>query len=102
MILKDFGTNIVKRVNLVEIPNLSCFAHTLQSAVNDGLKVQQAVIDAVAKKQKITSYSNLSVFAKQRLYNIQVKLDISKHTILQSVPTHQNLIYVVLERAVEQ
>ena len=52
MILRDSGTNTVKRMNLVEFPNLSCFAHTLQSVVNDGLQVKRAVIDAVTKLRK--------------------------------------------------
>ena len=43
-----------------------------------------------------------AVLAKQRLQNIQVTLGIPKHTILQSVQTHWNLVYIMLERAVEQ
>ena len=40
LILRDSGANIVKGTNLVEIPNLSCLAHTLKLVVNDGLQAQ--------------------------------------------------------------
>ena len=40
MILRDSGANIVKGINLTEIPNLSSFAHTLPLVVNDRLQTQ--------------------------------------------------------------
>ena len=47
------------------ILNLSCFAHSLQLFVNDGLQAQQAVIDFVAKTQKIATRFKLSLLAVQ-------------------------------------
>ena len=52
MILRDNGTNMAKGINLVEISNLSCFAHALQLVVNDGLQAKYAVVDAAAKTWK--------------------------------------------------
>ena len=102
LILRDSGANIVKGMNLIEIPNLSCFAHSLQLVVNEGLKAQRAVIDVVSKVRKIATHFNHSVLAKQRLRTIQVRLAVPQHSILQSVPTRWNSVYVMLARAVEQ
>ena len=95
LILRDSGANVVREINLIALPNLSCFAHSLQLVVNEGLKVQQAVVD-------VTTHFNHSIFAKQQLRAIQARLAIPQHSILQSVPTWWNSVYIMLERAVEQ
>jgi len=89
-------------MNLVEVPNTSCFAHTLQLVVNDGLKSQRAVIDVVAKTRNIGTHFNPSVLVKQRLRSIQVTLSVPQHSILQSVPTRWISVFIMLERALEQ
>ena len=69
MILRDSGTNIVKQLNLIDIPQLSCFAHSLQLVVEDGLKTQQAVVNVIANVHKIASHFNHSILAKQTFYH---------------------------------
>ena len=55
-------------------------------------------------KQKLGKSTLASIYQHlhSRLYNINIKLDISKHAILQSIPTHWNSVYAMLERAVEK
>ena len=101
-ILRDSGANFVKGLNLIDIPHLSCFAHSLQLVVEDGLKTQRAVVNVIANVRKIVSHFNHSILAKQRLSAIQARLDIPHHSILQSVPTRWNSMYAILERALEQ
>ena len=95
LILRDSGANVVRGINLIALPNLSCFAHSLQLVVNEGLKAQRAVVD-------VATHFNHSIFAKQQLRAIQARLAIPQHSILQSVPTWWNSVYIMLERAVEQ
>ena len=64
MILRDSGANIVKGLNLINIPHLSCFAHSLQLVVEDGLKTQQAVVNVIANVRKIASHFNPSCKTK--------------------------------------
>ena len=102
LILRDSGANVVRGINLVALPNLSCFAHSLQLVVNEGLKAQRAVVDVVSKIRRIATHFNHSILAKQRLRAIQARLAIPQHSILQSVPTRWNSVYIMLARAVEQ
>jgi len=56
---------------LLEVQTLSCFAHTMQLVVQDGLKAQRAVSDVLDKVRSIANHFNHSaVVAKQRLRDI--------------------------------
>ncbi|XP_077972379.1 zinc finger BED domain-containing protein 4-like [Styela clava] len=102
LVLRDSGANMVKGLNMVELPNLSCFAHSLQLVINDGLQAQRAVSDLLAKVRKIATHFNHSVLAKQRLQDIQQSLDLPVHAIVQSIPTRWNSALHMLQRVLEQ
>ena len=102
LVLRDSGANVIKGMALVEVQTLSCFAHTVQLVVQDGLKAQRAVSDVLAKVRSIANHFNHSVLAKQRLHDIQMTLNLALHTILQAVPTHWNSSLTLLGRALEQ
>lgn len=41
LVLRDSGANMVKAMKIVDMPGLSCSAHTLQLVVKDGLAYQR-------------------------------------------------------------
>lgn len=93
---------MIKGMRLIEIPDLSCSAHTLQLVVNDGINSQRAVMEIVAKLKSSATHFNHSILAKQRLKDIQKELDLPQHRIIQSVPTRWNSTLHMLESILEQ
>ena len=79
MILKDNGANIVKGLNLKDIPHLSCFAHSLQLVVEDGFKTQPAVVDVIANVCKIANISIIQFL--QNKDSLSFRLDWTFYTI---------------------
>lgn len=102
LVLRDSGANMVKGLRLVEIPDLSCSAHTLQLVVNDGINSQRVVLDINAKLKNIAKHFNHSVLAKQKLNKIQQDLGLPQHSIVQSEPTRWNSTLHMMQRMVEQ
>lgn len=102
LVLRNSGANMVKGFRLLETPDLSCSAHTLQLVVNEGINSQRAVVDIVAKLKCSASHFNHSVLAKQHLAAIQKDLDLPQHRITQAVPTRWNSTLHMLERMLEQ
>ncbi|XP_078112300.1 zinc finger BED domain-containing protein 4-like [Sander vitreus] len=90
LVLCNSGANMIKGMRLIEVPDLSCSAHTLQLVVNDGINSQRAVMDIVAKLKSSATHFNHSILAKQRLKDIQKELDLPQHRIIQLVPIHWN------------
>uniref|UniRef100_A0A8C1F800 BED-type domain-containing protein n=2 Tax=Cyprinus carpio TaxID=7962 RepID=A0A8C1F800_CYPCA len=102
LVLRDSGANVVKGMRLVEMPDLSCSAHTLQLVVNDGLQAQRAVGDILAKLKRCATHFGHSVPAKQRLEQIQKDVGLPEHRILQACPTRWNSTLHMLQRMQEQ
>ena len=80
-----------------QLPSLGCFAHTLQLIVNEGVFSQQAVIDILAISWKIVGHFKHSTSAYQRLNEIQDKLSIDKHRLVQDEPTRWNSTLYMLQ-----
>nr|XP_039247688.1 zinc finger BED domain-containing protein 4-like [Styela clava] len=102
LVLRDGGANIVKGMRLAEVDHLSCFAHSLQLVINNGIDSQRAVKNALTKFRNIATHFRHSVIAKQHLKEIQKSLDLPDHSILQSVPTRWNSNVHMLVRMLEQ
>lgn len=94
LVLRNSGANMVKGFRLIEIPDLSCSAHTLQLVVNEGINSQRAVVDIVAKLKSSASHFNHSV----HLTAIQKDLNLPQHRITQAVPTRWNSTLHMLEQ----
>ncbi|XP_071246206.1 uncharacterized protein [Salvelinus alpinus] len=102
LVLRDSGANMVKGMRLVELPDFSCSAHTLQLVINDGLSSQRAVLDIIAMLKSCATHFDHSVLAKQRLRAIQEELGLPKHSIIQAVQTRWNSTLHMLQRMFEQ
>ena len=70
LVVRDNTSNMVKAMSDAELPDLGCFAHTLQLVVNDVVLSQQAVIDLIATARKIVRHFRRSCLAYDRLKDI--------------------------------
>jgi hypothetical protein len=71
VVLRDGGANMVKAMRVAELPDLSCFAHTLQLVVHDCILSQRAVIDVLAVARQIVGKFRHSILAQDRLKVLQ-------------------------------
>ena len=85
LVLRDSGANMVKDMCLIKMPDLSCSAHILHLAINDGLSSQRVVVDILANLKKIVTHFNHSVTGQQLLSKIQEELGVPQHSIIQAV-----------------
>ena len=102
LVVRDDGTNMVKGLRLVEIPDLSCTAYTLQLVVNEGLASQRVMVDIMAMLKRCVTHFQHSVLVKQHLQSIQEDLGFPEHQLFQAVPTRWNSTLHMLQRALEQ
>lgn len=58
-------------MELMAVPNLGCFAHTLQLVVYEGLISQHSISDALANSMKIVAHFKHSQLAQSRLEDLQ-------------------------------
>ena len=102
LVLRDSGANVVKAMRVMELPDLSCCAHTLQLVIGDALGSQRVVDDIIAKLKSVATHFGHSLLAKQRLAQIQNENDVEDHSILQATPTRWNSALIMLRRMLEQ
>ena len=74
VILRDNGSNMVRTMKDANLPDLGCFAHTLQLVVHDSVLSQRVVIDILATCRSIVGHFKHSSLAYGRLCEIQQRL----------------------------
>lgn len=100
-VVTDNAKNILNAVNLlsnvVEKHDLTCTAHTLQLAVNNGLKNDK--IDHLIKlSNKIVGHFKHSNLASQSLKDKQDQLGLPTESLIQSCKTRWNSVFMMLDR----
>ena len=83
VVLRDGAANIVKGMCDADLPSISCFAHTLQLALNDGILCQSSVAELILSARKIVGHFRHSSSATSRLHEIQEELSLPKHQLKQ-------------------
>ena len=83
VVLRDGAANIVKGMCDADLPSISCFAHTLQLALNDGILCQSSVDELILSVRKIVGHFRHSSSATSRLHEIQEELSLPKHQLKQ-------------------
>jgi len=81
--------------------HILCTAHTLQLAINDAVK-ENNMGDVLKKCRSLVSHYNHSAKSYERLYDIQTRLNLPQHKLIQSIDIRWNSIYLMLERILEQ
>ena len=102
VVLRDNGSNMVKAMKDAKLPDLGCFAHTLQLVVQDGVLSQRAVINILAICRKIVGHFKHSSLAYSKLRQIQENLSLPQHRLKQDEPTRWNSTLYMLQSIAEQ
>ena len=102
IVLRDNGSNMVKAMKDAKLPDLGCFAHTLQLIVHDGVLSQRAVINILAICRKIVGHFKHSSLAYSKLRHIQENLSLPQHKLKQDEPTRWNSTLYMLQSIAEQ
>ena len=103
----DNASNMKKAASLQEYitcsdASISCMAHTLQLAVEDGLKLDE-IKAAAANARGCVGYFNRSTVASDALeqYQIRQNPDIKPLVLIQDVITRWNSMYFMFDRLVK-
>jgi len=78
-----------------------CAAHKLQLAIDDALK-ENNMNSLLKKCRSFVTHYNHSNKAWERLQQIQCRLKLPNHKLIQMVETRWNSVYLMLERIIEQ
>ena len=100
--LRNNGSNMVKAMKDAKLPDLGCFAHTLQLVVHDGVLSQRAVINILAICRKIVGHFKHSSLAYSKLCQIQENLSLPQHRLKEDEPTRWNSTLYMLQSIAEQ
>lgn len=85
-ILTVNAKNMQKAMRDADFPGLSCMAHTLQLAVQEGILSQRSISDIVASGRRIVGHFKHSPLAYSRLENCQKQLGQPIKKLRQDVP----------------
>lgn len=101
--VSDNASNMVSAAKYFEgdgLPHFGCFAHKLNLVVQDALA---EIKETIAKVQRIVNHFRKSTIAKEKLLKYQSNQQnvAQPKTVLKSVPTRWNSVYVMLERFLE-
>ena len=100
-IVHDNAANMMTAMDELDLNHMSCFAHTLQLAVNKGL--DNALISRVsAVARKLVGHFKHSAAATQELKLKQEQLGIPQHHLIQDVSTRWNSTFFMFQRLLEQ
>lgn len=81
--------------------SVSCFAHTLQLAVNAALKSED-VERLISKASSIVRHFKHSTYASKTLLDKQKELNLPQHKLIQTCKTRWNSTYAMLNVLFEQ
>ena len=100
-LVTDNATNMVAAASEAGMPRVPCFSHTLQLAVNDGLKITAAA-RAIAAGRRVVAHFSHSAMSTQALKEHQSRMGSSKPlSLIQDVATRWNSSYFMLKRLLE-
>ncbi|XP_055035972.2 E3 SUMO-protein ligase ZBED1-like [Misgurnus anguillicaudatus] len=97
----DNASNIVAANRDVDWESLSCFAHTLQLAINDGFKAA-SINRLIGACSKLVGHFHHSTIASNALKQKQRQLELPSHKLMQYCKTRWNSAADMLARLHEQ
>lgn len=100
-VVTDNAKNILNALNLLtnisETRDLTCAAHSIQLAVNYGLR-QDGIDSLIHLRSKIVGHFKHSNLAKQYLTKMQEQLGLTQLSLIQCCKTRWNSVYMMLDR----
>ena len=97
----DNGSNLVNTFSLLNIDHFPCIAHTLQLAVNKGLKVPR-VQRVIGRCKAIVTHFKRSTKEMYKLREKQELLKFLQHMLVQDCITRWGSTLSFLQRLIEQ
>ena len=98
----DNASNMHLALRLGEWNSRHCFGHTLQLAIDDGIKMSPGMQEMIKTAKAIVAFYNHSTKGTERLTELQEQLSLPKHKLLSDCPTRWNSTYYILTRLLEQ
>ena len=102
ILIRDNAANLVKGCNDANIKSVSCFIHTLQLVILEGLKSQRSLTDLIASCRKLVGHFRHSSKACSALKNIQTELSVPQRKLVQDVQTRWNSTFYMLRRILDE
>lgn len=100
-VVTDNSRNIINAVNSLtnvsETYDLTCAAHSIQLAVNNGLQ-QDGIDTFIQLSSKMVSHFKHSNLAKHALAKMQEQLGLNQLSLIQSCKTRWVSVYMMLDR----
>jgi len=101
IVVTDNAKNVLNAVysltNISETYDLTCAAHSIQLAVNNGLR-QDGIDTLIQLSSKVVGHFKHSNVSKQAITKIQEQLGLTQQSLLQSCKTRWNSVYMMLNR----
>ena len=95
-VVTDNASNIVAAIRLNGWKHVPCFAHTLNLIVQDALKDDPVLSNVSKKCRDIVTYFHHSCKAAKRLREIQIRLGLTCHKLINDVQTRWNSTFSCL------
>ena len=98
----DNASNMDLVLRLGEWKSRHCFGHTLQLAIDDGLKMSPGIQEMLKSAKAIVAFYIRSTKATERLKELQVQLNLPDHKLITDCPTRWNSTFYMLQHLLEQ
>ena len=95
-VITDNGSNMDLASHLGEWNSRHCFGHTLQLAIDDGIKMSPGIQEMIKIAKAIVAFYNCSTKGTEGLTELQEQLSLMKHKLLSDCPTRWNSTYYML------
>ena len=96
----DNGSNVVNALEMLPVPRLGCFAHTLQLAIKVGLKVP-AIKKVRGASKHVVKRLKKSSRAATYLRDVQREEGERAYQLIMEIETRLNSTYCMMERLVQ-
>ena len=100
--MTDNASNITNAIKIMKWNHLPCFAHTLNLILTNSLDEIPELSTVITKVKNVVSFFHRSTKATDKLHDIQTRMNIFHHKLIQHVETRWNSVYFMLERYLEQ
>ncbi|XP_026284719.2 zinc finger BED domain-containing protein 4-like [Frankliniella occidentalis] len=102
-VVSDSARNMTSAFSNKNVVPIKCAVHMLQTVVDDSMiEADQEIETLLSKCRLIVGHYNHSNKSHERLQQVQKRLGLKEHELIQSVDTRWNSTYLMLDRLKEQ